>query len=88
MNTSISQRRAWGLVLAATLTLMVTMGIRQSLGLFVQPIHTDLMRPTYIHESTPMITSSSTHCHTNSACQEMSITTITNAAQGTNLRRL
>lgn len=41
MNTSISQRRAWGLVLAATLTLMVTMGIRQSLGLFVQPIHTD-----------------------------------------------
>lgn len=41
MNTSISLRRAWGLVLAATLTLMVTMGIRQSLGLFVQPIHTD-----------------------------------------------
>lgn len=31
---------AWWLVLAATATLMVTMGIRQSLGLFVQPIHT------------------------------------------------
>ena len=33
-------RNAWWLVLAATATLMVTMGIRQSLGLFVQPIHT------------------------------------------------
>jgi MFS family permease len=29
---------AWLLVTAATLTLMVTMGVRQSLGLFVQPI--------------------------------------------------
>lgn len=38
MSTGLS--RAWWLVLAATLTLMVTMGIRQSLGLFVQPIHT------------------------------------------------
>ena len=33
-----SSHGAWLLVLAATLTLMVTMGIRQSLGLFVQPI--------------------------------------------------
>ena len=30
---------AWWLVLAATAMLMVTMGIRQSLGLFVQPIY-------------------------------------------------
>ena len=30
--------RTWPLVLAATLMLLVTMGIRQSLGLFVQPI--------------------------------------------------
>ena len=35
-----TSRTAWWLVLAATATLMVTMGIRQSLGLFVQPIHT------------------------------------------------
>ena len=41
MSTAITQRRVWGLVLAATLTLMVTMGIRQSLGLFVQPINTN-----------------------------------------------
>ena len=39
MNETI-RRNAWWLVLAATATLMVTMGIRQSLGLFVQPIHT------------------------------------------------
>jgi MFS family permease len=31
-------RGVWLLVAAATLTLMVTMGVRQSLGLFVQPI--------------------------------------------------
>ncbi len=31
-------RGAWLLVAAATLTLMVTMGVRQSLGLFVQPM--------------------------------------------------
>ena len=35
-----TSRTAWWLVLAATAMLMVTMGIRQSLGLFVQPIHT------------------------------------------------
>ena len=35
-----TSRTAWWLVLSATATLMVTMGIRQSLGLFVQPIHT------------------------------------------------
>ena len=34
-----TSRTAWWLVLAATATLMVTMGIRQSLGLFVQPIY-------------------------------------------------
>ena len=34
-----TSRTGWWLVLAATATLMVTMGIRQSLGLFVQPIH-------------------------------------------------
>lgn len=33
--------RYWPLVLAATATLMVTMGARQSLGLFVQPIGAD-----------------------------------------------
>ncbi len=36
--TTTTLRNAWWLVAAATLTLMVTMGIRQSLGLFVQPI--------------------------------------------------
>ncbi len=38
--TTTMQRNAWWLVAAATATLMVTMGIRQSLGLFVQPIRT------------------------------------------------
>ncbi|TWT17866.1 MFS transporter [Luteimonas marina] len=33
--------RYWPLVLAATATLLVTMGIRQSLGLYVQPIAAD-----------------------------------------------
>jgi len=33
--------RYWPLVLAATATLLVTMGIRQSLGLYVQPIAVD-----------------------------------------------
>ena len=33
--------RIWPLVLVATATLMVTMGIRQSMGLFVQPIALD-----------------------------------------------
>ena len=36
--TETTRRNAWWLVLAATATLMVTMGIRQSLGLYVQPI--------------------------------------------------
>lgn len=40
MTTTTVRRHAWWLVAAATATLMVTMGIRQSLGLFVQPIHT------------------------------------------------
>ena len=39
MTTDTLRRNAWWLVAAATATLMVTMGIRQSLGLFVQPIH-------------------------------------------------
>ena len=33
--------RTWPLILTATATLMVTMGIRQSMGLFVQPIALD-----------------------------------------------
>lgn len=37
--TRAATRMPWLLLLAATLTLLVTMGIRQSLGLFVQPIH-------------------------------------------------
>ena len=36
-----SPSRTWPLVLAATAMLMVTMGIRQSLGLFVRPIDID-----------------------------------------------
>lgn len=36
-----SHLRYWPLVLAATATLLVTMGIRQSLGLYVQPIAAD-----------------------------------------------
>lgn len=35
---SPGMRSAWLLIVAATLTLMVTMGVRQSLGLFVQPM--------------------------------------------------
>jgi predicted MFS family arabinose efflux permease len=38
MNTTSQSPRYWPLVLAATATLMVTMGIRQSMGLFVSPI--------------------------------------------------
>ena len=37
--TRPAPRMPWLLLSAATLTLLVTMGIRQSLGLFVQPIH-------------------------------------------------
>lgn len=40
MLLTTTTRTAWWLVLAATAMLLVTMGIRQSLGLFVQPIHT------------------------------------------------
>ena len=36
-----SPPRTWPLILAATAMLMVTMGIRQSLGLFVRPIDID-----------------------------------------------
>lgn len=38
---SAAMPRYWPLVLAATATLLVTMGIRQSLGLYVQPIAAD-----------------------------------------------
>lgn len=38
MNPPAPSPRYWPLVLAATATLMVTMGIRQSMGLFVSPI--------------------------------------------------
>jgi len=38
MNPTTRSTRYWPLVLAATATLMVTMGIRQSMGLFVSPI--------------------------------------------------
>jgi len=38
MTTTTHSTRYWPLVLAATATLMVTMGIRQSMGLFVSPI--------------------------------------------------
>jgi predicted MFS family arabinose efflux permease len=38
MTTTPHSPRYWPLVLAATATLMVTMGIRQSMGLFVSPI--------------------------------------------------
>ena len=31
----------WGLLLAAAATLMITMGARQTTGLFVAPIHQD-----------------------------------------------
>ncbi|MCD9031383.1 MFS transporter [Luteimonas sp. Y-2-2-4F] len=41
MNTAAAPARVWPLVAAATLTLLVTMGVRQSLGLFVQPIALD-----------------------------------------------
>ena len=40
-TTQAGTRATWLLVAAATLTLMVTMGVRQSLGLFVQPIARD-----------------------------------------------
>lgn len=40
MNATATPRY-WPLVLAATATLLVTMGIRQSLGLYVQPIAAD-----------------------------------------------
>jgi len=40
MNAAATPRY-WPLVLAATATLLVTMGIRQSLGLYVQPIAAD-----------------------------------------------
>jgi len=42
MNTatpSIAPRMHWGLLLAASATLMITMGARQTTGLFVAPIH-------------------------------------------------
>lgn len=32
-------RMHWGLLLAAAATLMITMGARQTTGLFVAPIH-------------------------------------------------
>lgn len=38
---TVATPRYWPLVLAATATLLVTMGIRQSLGLYVQPIALD-----------------------------------------------
>ena len=43
MNTEISKdsaRRAWIVTLAAAAILMVTMGARQSLGLFISPLNT------------------------------------------------
>jgi predicted MFS family arabinose efflux permease len=40
-TTPSTTRHVWLLIAAATLTLMVTMGVRQSLGLFVQPIARD-----------------------------------------------
>ena len=39
--TPHSATRYWPLVLAATAMLMITMGVRQSMGLFVAPIHQD-----------------------------------------------
>ena len=44
MNTvasSTAPRMHWGLLLAASATLMITMGARQTTGLFVAPIHQD-----------------------------------------------
>lgn len=44
MNTvasSTTPRMHWGLLLAASATLMITMGARQTTGLFVAPIHQD-----------------------------------------------
>jgi len=40
-HDAASPIRYWPLVAAATVTLLVTMGIRQSLGLFVQPLARD-----------------------------------------------
>ena len=39
--TSTAPRMHWGLMLAASATLMITMGARQTTGLFVAPIHQD-----------------------------------------------
>lgn len=39
--TSTAPRMHWGLLLAASATLMITMGARQTTGLFVAPIHQD-----------------------------------------------
>ncbi len=44
MNTGAATsapRMHWGLLLAASATLMITMGARQTTGLFVSPIHQD-----------------------------------------------
>jgi len=40
-TTSPAPRMHWGLLLAASATLMITMGARQTTGLFVAPIHQD-----------------------------------------------
>ena len=40
-TTSTGPRMHWGLLLAASATLMITMGARQTTGLFVAPIHQD-----------------------------------------------
>ena len=41
MTSSPSSERFWPLALAAAAMMLVTMGIRQSMGLFVAPIHAD-----------------------------------------------
>ncbi len=41
MNTTVPTRLVWLIVLAAASVLMITMGIRMSLGLFVQPLVRD-----------------------------------------------
>jgi len=38
-NTPVGARTAWTITLAAAAILMVTMGARQSLGLFVSPLN-------------------------------------------------
>src|SRR3954453_11668568 len=40
MTQSVQNRAAWTVTLAAAAILMVTMGARQSLGLFVSPLNT------------------------------------------------